>query len=208
MAINNINMHYHSYTSSEPIVLILHTTLYQGLYTLPLQAINQFKTDLIYIIGGKLKSAIDGQENKLLYYIFMFEKLNFWCFKDNSISSQSTLNLNIATYNAQGYNAPLKRQLWEEFCLSNNIQICSITKTKLAESKPKKFFNNKQFTYFWSCLNNSAEGTGIMVNNTIKSHIHNVITHPGGAVAIDLFFKYDFKFRIISVYLSSTNQQI
>ena len=45
-----------------------------------------------------------------------------------------------------------------------------------------------------------------MVNNNLKLYIHNVLTYPEGAVAIDLFFKYDFKFRIISVYLSTSNK--
>src|SRR5260364_101556 len=53
-------------------------------------------------------------------------------------NSSQALDLTIATHNVQGYNTPLKRQLWEEFCLSNNIQICSITETKLSDSKPKK----------------------------------------------------------------------
>jgi endonuclease/exonuclease/phosphatase family metal-dependent hydrolase len=44
-----------------------------------------------------------------------------------------------------------------------------------------------------------------MIKNDIKPHIHNILTQPGGAIAIDLFFKHDYKFRIISVYLSSTN---
>jgi len=44
-----------------------------------------------------------------------------------------------------------------------------------------------------------------MIKNNIKPHIHNILTQPGGAIAIDLFFKNDYKFRIISVYLSSTN---
>ena len=45
-----------------------------------------------------------------------------------------------------------------------------------------------------------------MVNNNLKPYIHNVQTHHEGAVAIDLFFKYDFKFRIISVYLTTSNK--
>ena len=45
-----------------------------------------------------------------------------------------------------------------------------------------------------------------MVNNNLKPYIHNVLTHPEGAVAIDLFFKHNFKFRIISVYLSTSNK--
>jgi len=44
-----------------------------------------------------------------------------------------------------------------------------------------------------------------MIKNNIQPHIHNILTQPGGAIAIDLFFKHDYKFRIISVYLSSTN---
>ena len=45
-----------------------------------------------------------------------------------------------------------------------------------------------------------------MVNNNLKSHIHNVQIYSEGAIAIDLFFKHDFKFRIISVYLSTFNK--
>ena len=44
-----------------------------------------------------------------------------------------------------------------------------------------------------------------MIKNNIKPHIHNILTQPGGAIAIDLFFKHDYKFRIISTYLLSTN---
>ena len=45
-----------------------------------------------------------------------------------------------------------------------------------------------------------------MVNNNLKLHIHNVQTYSEGAIAINLFFKHDFKFRIISVYLSTSNK--
>ena len=44
-----------------------------------------------------------------------------------------------------------------------------------------------------------------MIKNNIQPHIHNILTHPGGAIALDIFFKQDYKFRIISVYLSSTS---
>ncbi|CAG8819036.1 20103_t:CDS:2, partial [Gigaspora margarita] len=70
-----INTH-HNFISSEPIVLIPYITLQQGfkyeicemvyktkeynirrkgLYTLPLQAVKQFKADLVHIIESKLK---------------------------------------------------------------------------------------------------------------------------------------------------------
>ena len=45
-----------------------------------------------------------------------------------------------------------------------------------------------------------------MINNDLKLYIHNMLTHHEEAVAIDLFFKHDFKFRIISVYLSISNK--
>src|SRR6266487_6670441 len=45
-----------------------------------------------------------------------------------------------------------------------------------------------------------------MINNNLKLYIHNVITYPEGAIAIDFFFRHDFKFRIISVYLSTSNK--
>src|SRR6185295_10946134 len=41
----------------------------------------------------------------------------------------------------------------------------------------------------------------------LQPHIHNCQTHPGGAIALDLFFKSDIKLRIIAVYLSSTDMQ-
>jgi hypothetical protein len=44
-----------------------------------------------------------------------------------------------------------------------------------------------------------------MLHNNLQPHIHNILTHAGGAIAIDLFFKNEHKFRIISVYLSSTS---
>jgi ribonuclease HI/endonuclease/exonuclease/phosphatase family metal-dependent hydrolase len=122
-----------------------------------------------------------------------------------SHNNSNTLTLNIATHNVQGYNTLTKRQLWEEYCLENNLHITSITETKIALNKSNKFFNTNNFTYYWSCLDNSAEGTAIMINNSLKSHIHKILCCPGGAIAIDLYFKHDFKFRIISTYLSSTN---
>lgn len=42
-----------------------------------------------------------------------------------------------------------------------------------------------------------------MIHNFLQPHIHNCLTHPGGAIAIDLFFKSNIKLHIILVYLSS-----
>ena len=43
-------------------------------------------------------------------------------------------------------------------------------------------------------------------DNNLKPYIHNVLTHLEEAITIDLFFKHDFKFGIISVYLSTSNK--
>ncbi|CAG8834977.1 7964_t:CDS:1, partial [Cetraspora pellucida] len=37
--------------------------------------------------------------------------------------THETLNLNIATYNIQGFNNTEKKLLLEEYCLQNNLQI-------------------------------------------------------------------------------------
>src|SRR5205085_3159587 len=112
------------------------------------------------------------------------------------------LNLNIITHNVIGLNNITKKQLWEDFCITNNFNIISLTETKLTDSKTK-FFNTNHFSYHLTNSDTSREGTGIMISNYLKSHIYKIQKHKGGAIAIDLFFKNDFKFRIISVYLSS-----
>ena len=119
-------------------------------------------------------------------------------------NTNNSLSLNIVTHNVRGYNNPLKKQLWEDFCLSHNYNIISLTETKLTNSK-SKYFNTQHFTYYLSNSTSSVEGTGIMLSNNLTPHIHKILKHEGGAISIDLFFKHDFKFRIISVYLSSTD---
>ena len=83
-----------------------------------------------------------------------------------------------------------------------------LTETKIADTKNKKFYNNQHFTYYWSNSPTSKEGTRILIRNKLQPHIHNILNHPGGAIAIDLYFKHDYKFRIISTYLSSTDNSI
>ena len=51
----------------------------------------------------------------------------------------------------------------------------------------------------------SIESSNIIINNIIKLYIYDIYIHLDRAIAIDLFFKNNFKFYIISVYLSSTN---
>ena len=47
-----------------------------------------------------------------------------------------------------------------------------------------------------------------MIRNNLAPHIHSISLVPGYAIAIDLFFKHDFKFRIISLYLPSNDAQL
>ena len=46
-----------------------------------------------------------------------------------------------------------------------------------------------------------------MIHKHLQPHIHNCQTHPGRAIALDLFFKSEIKLRIIAVYFSSTDMQ-
>ena len=151
---------------------------------------------------------IDILDPLLPYHIILYST-NYSKFFNLLIRSQNPNNsllLNITTHNIKGYNQSLKRKLWEEHCLTHNLHIISFTETKIsAQHTSLHFFNTKDFTYFWANCETSAEGTCIIVNNTIKLHIHNIHTYSEGAIAIDLFFKNNFKFHIISVYLFSTN---
>ena len=47
-----------------------------------------------------------------------------------------------------------------------------------------------------------------MIHKSIKCHIHKILLSSGYAIAVDLFFKHDFKFRIISIYLPCDNSQL
>ena len=107
----------------------------------------------------------------------------------------------------RGFNTLTKREAWQNYCLYHNINIACITETKIAGTTNLNFYNNNLFTFFWANSNSSAEGAAIMIRNHLTPHIHNCLTHPGGAIALDLFFKSDIKLRIIAVYLSSTDSQ-
>jgi exonuclease III len=121
----------------------------------------------------------------------------------------SSLNLTICTHNVRGYNENLKQQVWEDYCITHSLNIISITETKIAEDNAiTKFNNSKHYSYYWSCTNSSKAGTALMIHKHLTPHIHNILTSPGYAIAIDLFFKHNHKFRIISVYLPCENSQL
>jgi ribonuclease HI len=123
----------------------------------------------------------------------------------NIPSTTHDLHLTIATHNVRGFNNPTKRETWESYCLNHNISIASLTETKISNNTNLRFCNNNLFTYYWANSENSAEGTAIMIQNYLKPHVHSCTIHPGGAIALDFFFKGNIKLRIISVYLSSTD---
>ena len=129
---------------------------------------------------------------------------------ETSISeTYKPLHLSICTHNTRGYNDNLKQQVWEDYCLSHNINIASITETKISQSNANaKFPRSQQFTYYWSCTDSCKVGTAIMIQKHLKPHVHKILQFPGYAIAIDLFFKHDFKFRIISIYLPCDDLQL
>ena len=128
--------------------------------------------------------------------------------QNNPHNFQKPLLLSISTHNVRGFNQDLKKQVWEQYCYANNLDIISLTETKLSQSNQyltSKPFKTSHYTYFWSCAESSKAGTAIMISNRLTLHIYNIITDPGYAIAIDILFKHDFKFSIISVYLPSDN---
>ena len=48
-------------------------------------------------------------------------------------------------------------------------------------------------------------GTAIAIKNSLQPYIHNIISFPGTAIALDLFLPNNNCFRLISLYLLSNN---
>ena len=124
--------------------------------------------------------------------------------------------LQIATHNVQGLNNNLKLKLWLEYCNQKQFHIISITETKLAQSSSSllRLSNPLYKIYTSNCNQESAKeretsmGTAIALHHSIQPYIHNILTVPGTAILIDLFFPNSNKTRIISTYLPSNNDQL
>src|ERR1041384_5921383 len=94
-------------------------------------------------------------------------------------STHYPLNLSICTHNIRGFNQKSKQQGWEDYCLANNLDIISLTETKLAYSSfYSKLLATPSYTYFWSCTDSSKAGTAIMICKHLTPHIHKITTHP------------------------------
>ena len=118
------------------------------------------------------------------------------------------LTLSISTHNVQGLNNNVKKEAWKHYCIQHNLDIVSLTETKLSQkSVQNKQYKTNYYTYLWSGTDSSRAGTAIMICNHLAPHIHKTTIVPGYAIAIDLLFKNDFKFRIISLYLPSSDAQ-
>jgi exonuclease III len=112
-------------------------------------------------------------------------------------------HLTIATHNIQGYNNITKRQLWLDYCISQQFDIISVTETKLAQSQYNNFtLHNNNYKCFMSNNNTtnsnhpreSSAGTIILINHLLTSYIHNIQILNGTAIAIDLYLPYKNKF--------------
>src|ERR1043165_7259877 len=104
-------------------------------------------------------------------------------------------HLTIATHNIQGYNATTKRQLWLDYCISQQLDIISLTETKLAHSQYTHLtLHNNDYKCFMS--NNSTTNsqhpreisarTILLIKQSLSTYIHNIQTLNGTAIAIDL----------------------
>ena len=114
----------------------------------------------------------------------------------------------IATHNIQGMNNITKFQQWIQFCHDSQLDIISITETKLASSTHNNFkFLNSHYKIFFANTTSISKkkqeasmGTAIAVKNSLCPYIHNIQTFEGYGIAIDLFFPGNQWYRIISVY--------
>jgi len=124
--------------------------------------------------------------------------------------------LHIGTHNVQGINVALKYRNWIEYCNKNEIHIISMTETKIAESSNYKLYLANPYYDVYTANSNdevinkqeSSMGTMIAVKKTIQPFIHNIMSSPGTAVAIDFFFPLNQRIRIISVYMPNNNNEL
>jgi len=134
-------------------------------------------------------------------------------------SAYTQHHLTIATHNIQGYNNITKRELWLDYCISQQFDIISLTETKLAQSQYTNLtLHNNDYKCFMSNnnttnpnhLRESSAGTIILLKQSLTTYIHNIQTLNGTAIAIDLYLLHSNNLRIISTYLPSnanTNKQ-
>jgi len=118
--------------------------------------------------------------------------------------------LTIAIHNIQGYNNITKRQLWLDYCISQQFDIISLTETKLAHSQYThltlhnnnyKCFMSNNYTTNPQHPRESSAGTIILINQLLTTYIHNIQTLESTAIAIDLYLSYKNNFQIIFTYL-------
>src|ERR1051325_4653379 len=100
-------------------------------------------------------------------------------------------HLTIAIHNIQGYNNITKRQLWLDYCISQQFDIISLTETKLAHSQYTHLtLLNNNYKCFMSNNNTtnpqhpreSSAGTIILINQTLTTYIHNIQTLQDTAI--------------------------
>src|SRR6185437_332809 len=121
--------------------------------------------------------------------------------------------INIATHNIRGLNNLTKLHNWIDYCIEQNLQIISLSETKLKNSNTAALTNQHYniYTSNYSPTNtNSREaslGTALLIHNTIQPYIHNINTYPGTAIGIDLYFLGN-RTRIISAYLPSNHPDL
>src|SRR6266480_5413904 len=119
----------------------------------------------------------------------------------------------IATHNIQGMNNITKFQQWIQFCHDSQLDIISITETKLASSTHNNFkFLNSYYKIFFANTTLTSKkkqeasiGIAIAIKNLLCPYIHNIQTFKGYGIAIDLFFPGNQRYRIISIYNPCNN---
>src|SRR6185295_16394599 len=91
-----------------------------------------------------------------------------------------------------------------------------MTETKLADSTYTELFTSNPYYYVYisnckaqrAVKRETSLGTAIAITKPLRPYIHNIITEPGTAIAIDFFFPNKNQIRIISTYLPATNHPL
>ena len=90
--------------------------------------------------------------------------------------------MSISTLNVQGLNVPLKRQLIFEYLNKKDIDIVSVTETKLAQKEDLRRSLLNQYYYVYTAATpedlglkrESAMGTALLIKPYLRHYIHNI----------------------------------
>ncbi len=119
--------------------------------------------------------------------------------------------LKFATHNVRSFNNPVKKQNIMDSVLNYNLDFFGICETNLTIKQTKYAFRtlNTDYDYYFSSdIHHNGSGVGIIIKNTLSSHVFNHFEYKGRVIYLDLQMKNNKKLRVFQIYLHTSNYDI